>query len=219
MMQQRLKAKLMVVRWGSEAVPGAGWVSNVSKAPWKGKALPGRAAGQGDMGRTLRSWGAQCGSGMEWKWIFFFCSFFSLDSAENSSFMTKVTSGLASHGSQSFPPEHRQGHKHGCIFVPPVLRSALSCCPPAGSQRGILSAEFIPSYSQPDNWAPGSLYWPPTSSALPFFMHLAESCQAAVNHLGMVRLSCKPAKTFVRAYSTGCILTWMNVGKLGIHII
>lgn len=58
---------------------------------------------------------------------------FPLDSAEKSIFMTRITSGLVSHGSHSFPPKHKQGHKQGCIFVPPVLRSGLSCCPPTGS--------------------------------------------------------------------------------------
>lgn len=155
MMQQRLEAKLMVVRWGSEAVPGAGLVSNVSKAPWKkaeGRAPPGRGGGQGGSGQ----WAGPCktgghsvdlaGSGSE-----MFVLPFPLDPAEKSICMTRVTSGLASHGSHSFLPEHAQGHKHSCIFVPPVPRSGLSCCPSTGVHRGFLDGEFILSYSQPDN--------------------------------------------------------------------
>lgn len=69
MMQQRLKAKLMVVRWGSEAEPGAGRVSSESKAPWK----RGRRQSPA-LGSTLQSWGTV------WVWhgveMKFLCSLF-----------------------------------------------------------------------------------------------------------------------------------------------
>lgn len=50
MMQQRLKAKLMVARWGSEAVPGAGW----RWAMWamlRGNEAEGRALRAGAVGK------------------------------------------------------------------------------------------------------------------------------------------------------------------------
>lgn len=153
MMQQRLKAKLMVVRWGSEAVPGAGWVSNVSKAPWK----RGRRQSPPWQGWWAgRQWAGPCkagghrvglaGSGSEMSVLPF-----PLDPAEKSVFMIRVIWGLASHGSHSFPPELLKGHKHCCIFVLSVLRSGLSCCPPTGSYGSILRGEFILTYSQPHN--------------------------------------------------------------------
>lgn len=170
MMQQRLKAKLMVARWGREEVPGAGWVSNVSKAPWKRekKAEPSLAGllGRETAGRTLQSWGEHSvGLARTGNEIFVFS--FSLESAEKSIFMTRVTSGLASHGSQSFPPEHTQGHKQGCIFVPPVLRFGLSCCPHTGSILSVSFSRFVL------NQITESLCRPRTSSVLHFLMCLA----------------------------------------------
>lgn len=155
MMQQRLKAKLMVVRWGREAVPGAGWVSSVSRAPWKRgrrQSPPWQGCWAG------RQWEGPCKAGgpsvgLAQSGNKIFVLPFPLDSAEKSVFMTRVTSGLASHGSHNFPPEHRQGHKQGCIFVPPCWALVWA----ADSLQGASSVWIYPEFSQSHHWAPQEL--------------------------------------------------------------
>lgn len=67
MMQQRLKAKLMVARWGSEAVPGAEQrEQHCKEMRLKAEPLVAGAAGKEAAGRGAGS--VQSRGGMVWAW-------------------------------------------------------------------------------------------------------------------------------------------------------
>lgn len=159
MMQQRLKAKLMVARWGSEAVPGAGW----RWAMWAtlrgneaaGRALRGRGSGQGGSGAgPMQSWGGRCGSWRGQRWnlqhnnlphepLCDVCAPLFSNHCRKVNFYDRVHLGACFPelvmALTQFPTAT---HTHTSAFLC-LLRAELSCRLLTGSHWGILTGKFI----------------------------------------------------------------------------
>lgn len=99
MMQQRLKAKLMVARWGASSA-------------W-GRLGEAKFCGKGAEGRALQIWGHSVGLARSGNEIF--VPPFPLDAAEKSIFINRGTSALLPMALTV--SLKAQGHKHGCDFV------------------------------------------------------------------------------------------------------
>lgn len=161
MVQQRLKAKLMVARWGSEQCLGQ---AGGSKILWK----RGRRQSPAKLG-------AQCGAGTEWKWNF--CAPFSSRCCRKVHFYKQGHLSLASHGSHSFPES--TGTQTRLWFC---LRSGLSCCPSMGASSVVnLSWVILNQITE----LLESLYRPTASSVLPLFHALGQElpgCSESPQH-------------------------------------